>query len=129
MLTIQSQIEEIPVERDGSIPEAVISSTQPYVLRGLVKNWPMVKAAQDSAKQAVDYLSQFSTDEPLTVYRGDASIDGRVFYNEDFSHLKPNSYQLEIENFVNNLKQGKKCSPDIDDALELMKMIDFIYKN
>jgi predicted dehydrogenase len=54
--------------------------------------------------------------------------DGK-FYSEDFSHLKPNSYQLEIDNFVNNLKNNKHCSPDANDALEVMRMIDFIYKN
>ena len=54
--------------------------------------------------------------------------DGKL-YNKDFSHLKPNSYQLEIDNFVDNLKQNKKCSPSASDALEVMRMIDFIYKN
>jgi len=54
--------------------------------------------------------------------------DGKL-YSEDFSHLKPNSYQLEIDNFINNLQQGKQCSPNAGDALEVMRMIDFIYKN
>ncbi len=54
--------------------------------------------------------------------------DGK-FYNEDFSHIKPNSYQLEIDSFVKNLQQGKQCSPNASDALEVMRMIDFIYKN
>ena len=110
MLTIQSQIEEIPVERDGSIPEAVISSTQPYVLRGLVKNWPMVKAAQDSAKQAVDYLSQFSTDEPLTVYRGDAGIEGRVFYNDDFSGFNFQADRLPMAEITSQLLDNNNKS-------------------
>ena len=52
--------------------------------------------------------------------------DGK-FYNEDFSHIKPNSYQLEIDKFVENLKNKKKCSPSIEDAYEVMKMINFIY--
>lgn len=54
--------------------------------------------------------------------------DGKI-YDKDFSHLKPNSYQLEIDNFVNNLKNNEHCSPNANDALEVMKMIDFIYKN
>ena len=53
--------------------------------------------------------------------------DGK-FYSEDFSHIKPNSYQLEIDNFVNNLKNGKPCSPNAKDALEVMRMIKFIYE-
>ena len=53
--------------------------------------------------------------------------DGK-FYHKDFSHLKPNSYQLEIDSFINNLKTGKPCSPSATDALEVMRMINFIYK-
>ena len=51
------------------------------------------------------------------------------FYSKDFSHVKPNSYQLEIDNFISNLKNNKKCSPSASDALEVMKMISFIYKD
>jgi predicted dehydrogenase len=47
--------------------------------------------------------------------------------SKDFSHLKPNSYQLEIENFIKNLQQDKNCSPSAKDGFEIMKMIDFIY--
>ena len=52
--------------------------------------------------------------------------DGK-FFNKDFSHIKPNSYQLEIDKFVENLENKKSCSPNAEDAFEVMKMIDFIY--
>ena len=51
------------------------------------------------------------------------------FYSKDFSHIKPNSYQLEIDNFISNIKNNRKCSPSAEDALEVMRMINFIYKN
>ena len=54
--------------------------------------------------------------------------DGK-FFSRDFSHIKPNSYQLEIDNFVSNLKNNKECSPTARDAFEVMKMISFIYKD
>ena len=49
------------------------------------------------------------------------------FFHKDFSNIKPNSYQLEIDNFITNLKNKKKCSPNAHDALEIMRMIDYIY--
>ena len=52
--------------------------------------------------------------------------DKKIF-NKDFSHIKPNSYLLEIDNFITNLKNNKKCSPSAEDGLEIMKMIEFIY--
>ncbi len=53
----------------------------------------------------------------------------KKFFSEDFSNIKPNSYQLEIDNFINNLSKNKPCSPDANDALEIMRMIDFIYQS
>jgi len=50
-----------------------------------------------------------------------------IFPDKDFSHIKPNSYLLEIENFISNLKNKKKISPSAEDGLEIMKMIEFIY--
>jgi predicted dehydrogenase len=48
---------------------------------------------------------------------------------KDFSHMKPNSYLLEIDNFINNLNNKKKCSPSAEDGLEIMKMIEYIYSD
>ena len=51
------------------------------------------------------------------------------FFSKDFSHIKPNSYQLEIDNFVSNLKNNKECTPSAKDAYGVMEMINFIYNN
>ena len=49
--------------------------------------------------------------------------------SKDFSHMKPNSYLLEIDNFINNLINKKECSPSAEDGLEIMKMIEYIYSD
>jgi len=107
MLTIKNKIEEFPGCRHDSIPEDVIASTQPLVLRGLVKQWPIVKAAQSSTQQAVDYLKKFSTDEPLTVYRGDDSIQGRVFYNDDFTGFNYQAQRLPMAEITAQLLENE----------------------
>ncbi len=48
-------------------------------------------------------------------------------HSKDFSHIKPNSYLLEIENFISNVKNNQTISPSAEDGLEIMKMIEFIY--
>lgn len=53
--------------------------------------------------------------------------EDKKFYNKDFSDIKPTSYNQEIDKFVQNLKENKECSPSISDALEVMRMIDFVY--
>lgn len=103
MLNIPNKIKEFSGCRDDSIPEDLIASTQPLVLRGLVKNWPVVKAARSSIQQAVDYLAQFSTDEPLTVYRGDSGIEGRVFYNDNFTGFNFQADRLPMAEITTQL--------------------------
>ena len=56
-----------------------------------------------------------------------SNIKDRKLLNKDFSDIKPSSYNQEIDNFIKNLKENKKCSPSISDALEVMRMIDFVY--
>ena len=103
MLSIDTKIKEFTGCTVNSIPTEVIHGTQPLVLRGLVDSWPMVEAARDSAQQAVDYLCQFSTDEPLTVYRGAPEIDGRVFYNEDLSGFNFQADRLSMAQVTSEL--------------------------
>jgi len=69
--------EEIPVD--------VLSSNEPVILKGLVDNWPMVQAANESAQQAANYLKQYY--QGLTVGMGvsDHKNNGRLFYSDDFS--------------------------------------------
>ena len=56
-----------------------------------------------------------------------SNIKDKKLLNKDFSDIKPSSYDQEIDNFITNLKEEKKCSPSISDALEVMRMIDFVY--
>ena len=51
----------------------------------------------------------------------------KKLHSKDFSHIKPNSYLLEIESFISNIKNNNKISPSAEDGLEIMKMIEFIY--
>ena len=81
--------EPAPVESldctGGAIPQQVFASTEPVLLKGLVSSWPAVAGCGGSIPDAARYLSQFWREEPVTVYAGDSSIDGRFFYNEDFT--------------------------------------------
>ena len=63
----------------------VLLSTQPLLLRGLVRHWPLVQAAQASDTAFCDYLRSFGADTRLSLWRGAPEIAGRFFYNADFS--------------------------------------------
>ena len=55
--------------------------------------------------------------------------NAKKLLSKDLSHMKPISYMLEIDNFINNLNNKKECSPSAEDGLEIMKMIEYIYSD
>ncbi|GAB3032928.1 cupin-like domain-containing protein [Oleiagrimonas citrea] len=76
-------------ERHGldprALPDEVLGSTQPLLLRGLVADWPMVQAAQRSAADAADYLRRFDRNAPVVALVAPPESGGRFFYNDDLS--------------------------------------------
>lgn len=80
-----------------ALPDDVLQATQPLVLRGLVAQWPMVRAAMESHSAASDYLCRFYRDATVGAFLGMPEIRGRFFYNEDLSsfNFKPVKIKLD----------------------------------
>ncbi|MEL1263001.1 cupin-like domain-containing protein [Pseudoxanthomonas putridarboris] len=70
-----------------ALPEDVLLSTEPVVLRGVVARWPMAQAGRASAQAAVAYLRRFERQgaPPVAAMVGPPEIGGRFFYNADLS--------------------------------------------
>lgn len=68
-----------------AIPQDVLQSAEPVLLRGLVADWPAVRAGQVSVQAGLACLRSFYRDATVGVWRGPPEIDGRFFYNGDFS--------------------------------------------
>ena len=88
---------------DGVVPASVFDSDAPLRLNGLVSGWPAVRECAASAESAARYLSRFWSKAPVTAYVGDASIDGRFFYNPEFTGF--------------NFRAGKATLPQIFEKL------------
>lgn len=80
-----AKLEIVEDVKPRSIPDSVFESTEPLVLKGLVSDWPAVRTCSQSLVAAAQYLSGFWSKEAVTVYVGDEEIDGRFFYNDDFT--------------------------------------------
>ena len=85
MATAQAKDEILDGVSPGAIPETLFASDTPVLLRGLVASWPAVAACNTSLEAAYRYLGSFWSGDAVTVYVGDAGIDGRFFYDEDFT--------------------------------------------
>ncbi len=62
-------------------------SQTPIILRGFVSDWPIVEAAGQSDRAAIDYLLRFDKGLKVPIAAGPSSLKGRLFYNQDFTGL------------------------------------------
>ncbi|HVK51587.1 MAG TPA: cupin-like domain-containing protein [Pseudoxanthomonas sp.] len=98
-------------ERHGldyrALPEDVLRSATPMVLRGLVASWPMVQAARQSAEAAIDYLSGFERAgaPPVVATVGPPEIQGRFFYNEDLSGFNFRQEKVPLDVALKTLRK------------------------
>ena len=77
-------------------PAAILLTTQEsengiamhghVVLKNYVSEWPLTKIAKNSITDGADYLLDFYNDTPVNAVVGEAEIEQRIFYNEDFSY-------------------------------------------
>ncbi|UNK42789.1 cupin-like domain-containing protein [Luteimonas sp. S4-F44] len=69
--------------RPDALPDEILRSETPVVLRRLVADWPLVRAAREGAQAAADYLTGLARVDapPVVVTVGPPEIAGRFFYN------------------------------------------------
>lgn len=72
-------------ERTAADPAALDAllrgARAPFVIRGLVRDWPLVQAALRSAAEARDYLVERARPVPFAVSITGPGSDGRLFYD------------------------------------------------
>src|SRR6187402_2528086 len=67
--------------------EEIMPAGEPVVLRGLVNDWPAVRAGRESPRSLADYLRSFDRGKPVAVLEGPPSIHGHFFYRDDMRGL------------------------------------------
>ncbi len=118
MGTVTSNLASVEVVegcRPQQIPPEIFESDRPLLLKGLVSDWPAVQVCSQSLVAAARYLSGFWTDRPVTVYVGNDGIDGRFFYNEDFTGFNFRSGTAHLSQVLQKLteSQGDIAAPAI----------------
>ena len=76
-------------EREGvderTFREEILPAARPVVLRGLVSQWPVVRAAGQSVEALCDYIKRFDRGHAAPTMTGPPTLQGRFFYNQDLS--------------------------------------------
>ena len=80
--------------------DALIEAQQPVILRGLARDWPLVRHARQGAAEAIAYLKHFDGGRLVTGYTGAPEIGGRFFYNEDATALNFEAARVPLAAFL-----------------------------
>ena len=81
-------LREIPgsdIATPGQFVREVVEPCRPVVLRGLVSDWPIVRAAQGSPQALRDLLAPFDIGGGVEAFYGQPAIAGKYYYAEDLS--------------------------------------------
>ncbi|TFI59726.1 cupin-like domain-containing protein [Sphingomonas parva] len=76
------RVAERTVANAAALDAALRDASQPFVVRGLVADWPLVAAGRRSGKAARDYLLAHHRDLPFVVSIGAPESEGRMFYDD-----------------------------------------------
>lgn len=87
----------IECRTSGEVPEDLELGKAPAILKGLVKDWPIVKAAGRSNASGMDYLKRFYNGQPTIVCKLAPDKKGRLFYNYDCTRLDYESYRGKVD--------------------------------
>ncbi|MBM0103730.1 cupin-like domain-containing protein [Steroidobacter sp. S1-65] len=110
MLAIANKAREITGVDPRALPDDVLLSTQPLVLKGLVADWPIVRAGLQSNQSAISYIRRFYRDATVGALLGAPDIEGRFFYNEDLSGFNFKAVKLKLDVMLDEVERHKDAS-------------------
>ncbi|RYY04549.1 MAG: cupin-like domain-containing protein [Gammaproteobacteria bacterium] len=90
-------ITEIAAPTPEQFRNEIIPRGKPIVIRGLVRDWPIVQYAKQSPLAFCQYLMQFDRGQEFNTAIGPSSTEGRIFYNSDMSGLNCRFEQKKLE--------------------------------
>lgn len=110
MLAISHKVRELTGVDPRALPDDVLLSTQPLLLKGLVADWPMVRAGLESDQSAISYIRRFYRDATVGALLGAPDIDGRFFYNDDLSGFNFKPVKLKLDVMLDEVQRHKDAA-------------------
>jgi hypothetical protein len=106
MIDIKRETRVIPDVKPDQIPfQELMRGEEPVILRGLARNWPLVRAGLESPETAMNYLESFNGGKKIISYVGNPEIKGRFFYNEDITGLNFKTEWVQLDEFLGRIRE------------------------
>ena len=88
MLPAATPLPELALSPGENVPvQALLAGGEPVVLRGVARDWELVRAGRSSMRAAMDYLRDHDNGQPVTYSWGAPEVAGRPFYDAGFTGL------------------------------------------
>jgi len=107
MLAIENFVEQLHDVRPDAIASEVLTSSEPLLLKGIVAEWPIVKAANESADAADRYLRRFYQGATVGAFFGKPAAGGRVFYNDDMTGFAYERLMAKLDTILDKIRQHR----------------------
>lgn len=98
-----ADIREVAGVDPRALPDSVLLSKEPLVLRGLAADWPMVRAGRESPKAAADYLLKHYKQATVAVFLGLPEIEGRFFYSDDLTGINFRPAMIKLDTVLEEI--------------------------
>lgn len=95
---------------DGLAPDEIryaelLEAQRPAILKGVARDWPLVRKGEASAGEALAYLKSFDGGRPVVGYTGAPEIGGRFFYNDDMTGLNFEAKRVPLAEFLQRIAE------------------------
>ena len=80
----------------ATLRDEIVPRDRPAILRGLVKDWPAVRAGRESPQAFCDYIKSFDIGRAVQTAIGPPEIKGRLFYRDD---MRGFNFERKTETF------------------------------
>lgn len=92
--------------------QGILKSTQPVVLRSVVKHWPAVQMALSGTHDFERYLLKLDLGKSFDVIKAPASVSGFFGYNDDFTGFNFRKQKQQLWTVFSSLNElSKKSNP------------------
>lgn len=83
--------------------EEIAQAGKPVILKALVGDWPIVRAAKQSNHELGAYLKRHDSGAPVETFVGQPTMKGRYFYNEDMTGFNYEKGETTLSHIIDQL--------------------------
>jgi len=112
MRYLDGQVPVLEGIKPDQIPfDQLFAAEGPIILRGLVSDWSLVKAGEQSPGKAMEILQSHSSKKPVGVYIAPPEAEARFFYNQDCTGFNYQSKYLQLSDIFAQIREAEN-NPD-----------------